>query len=135
MKEVLWKRRIFCHFSYSTPSNRRTVCVYCFRKKIHHVWLIDPVRLLNLGFFGLFSQFFGLFSSSISLFLSQFDPVSPFCFVNYGYTSKNYTVHLFHSVHLLKFGVFSPCMFIPSCLFIRIGWSSTLCVYSSLCFY
>ena len=70
-----------------------------------------------LGFFLHFLDFSSKFSSSIFPFLFQFDPFSRFllCLVNYGYTSKKYTVHLFHLLHLLKFGAFPPCTFIPSC--------------------
>ena len=75
-----------------------------------HCALISPKNLPN-------------FSPLFSLFLWQFDPFSPFlyCLVNYGYISKNYTVRLFHPVHLLEFGVLPPCAFILSCVFIKIG--------------
>ena len=82
------------------------------------------VFLLFPHFFGFFPQTFPKSSPLFSLFSCQFDPFSPFlyCLVNYGYTSKNYTVCLFHPVHLLKFGVFQPCAFIPSCAFIK-NWA------------
>ena len=49
------------------------------------------------------------------------------------YTSKNYTVHLFHPVHLLKFGGFPPCAFNPSCVFIKILGDLPPCAIISAC--
>ena len=36
-------------------------------------------------------------------------------------TGINYSVHLFHHVSLLKFGVFPLCLFIQYCAYIKIG--------------
>ena len=54
-----------------------------FLEEIHPVRLSDPARLLNLGFFELFSQFYGLFAKIFpkhflySIF-PLFMPIDPF---------------------------------------------------------
>ena len=87
------------------------------------------IKLGVLGFFprfsGLFFQIFQKLSPLFFLISCQFDPFSPYL---------NYVVimDIPEKINLLKFGVFPHCAFIPSCVFIKIGRSFTLCVYFSL---
>ena len=99
--------------------------------------IIRSYALIKFGIFGLFSQIFRTFlPNSSKIFSSIFPLFMPIWSIFPIFVLLvNYTVRLFHPVHLLKFGVFPPCAFIPSCVFIKIGRSSTLCVYFSLCGY
>ena len=108
-----------------------------FGKKIHPVQLLNTVCLLNLGFF---LKYFGLFH--------QYFPNFPPFNANF--------IHFSHLVPFLKFWIYrqklrsafiSSCAFIkilvffhPVCLFntvrlLKLGGSSTLCVYSIPYFY
>ena len=92
-----------------------------FGKKIHPVQLLNPVFIK----FWLFSQFFFFLTFRQVFFLFMPSTQKP---KNYPVwlildicTGINYSVHLFHHVSLLKFGVFPLCVFIQYCAYIKIG--------------
>ena len=103
-----------------------------FGKKIHPVQLLNPVCLLNFGFFlnffsiFFFFFFFFFFFLTFRQFFFLFMPLTqkpknyPVWLILDICTGINYSVHLFHHVSLLKFGVFPLCVFIQYCAYIKI---------------
>ena len=101
-----------------------------FGEKIHPVRLLNTVCLLNLDFFLIFFLDFSTKTSQIFFFLCQFYQFSPFSLL-----LKLHRVFI-SSCAFIKILVF----FHPVCLFstvrlLKLGGSSTLCVYSIPCYY
>ena len=108
------------------------MCAYCFWDQnparaclldtVHlYFWGKNPSCALNKC--GLFSQIFIDFSTNyfpifFPFYAMDTETQKLLCLVNFGYTGINYSVHLFHHVRLLKFGVFPPTVFIQYCAFI-----------------
>ena len=134
-----------CTLSFLGPKSSPYVLIryrmfIIFWKKIHPVWLLNTVCLLNLDFFSIFVWTFPPKLPEFSSFCANFinfphldtETQKTPCLINFGYAGENYTVRTFISsctfIKILVF--FHPvCLFSTVCL-LKLEASSTLYVYS-----
>ena len=144
----------YLHTLQSTVSNKSTVRLLFLGSKWSHclllIWycafivfekvkppcaIIKSCAFIKFGlflskFFFLFHQYFLNFSPFYVNFIHlDTETQKPPCLINFGYTSKNYTVHLFH------WCLSTLCVHSIVCVYSNWRGSSTLCIYSIPCFY